>query len=58
MHTLLYTRQSGQNTSDDLQSRDFRRELEEKEHQSRQKRDKEKARSFTGRENESLALRR
>lgn len=41
-------RQSGQNTSEDLKTRDFRRELEDKEHQSRAKRDREKARSFTG----------
>ena len=41
-------RQSGQNTSDDLKARDFRRELEDKEHQTRAKRDREKARSFTG----------
>ena len=41
-------RESGQGTSEDLKSRNFRRELEEKEHQARQKRDREKARSFTG----------
>lgn len=47
-HTKLKYRQSGQGTSEDLKSRDFRRELEDKEHQSRVKRDREpKARSFT-----------
>lgn len=41
-------RQTGQATSEELQARDFRRELEEKEQVSRQKRDREKPRSFTG----------
>jgi len=41
-------RQTGQSTAEELQSRDFRHELEEKEHQSRQKREREKGRSFTG----------
>ena len=38
-------RESGQSTADDLKGKDFRQELEEKEHFSRDKREK---RSFTG----------
>ena len=37
MFTLL-CRQSGQHSADDLRSRDFRRELEEREHSAREKR--------------------
>lgn len=46
--SILIVRQTGQATSEELQSRDFRRELEEKEQVTRQKREREKPRSFTG----------
>ena len=41
-------RQTGQATTDELRSRDLRRELEEKERDSRERKDREKTRSFTG----------
>ena len=41
-------RQTGQATTDELHSRDLRRELEEKERDSRDRKDREKTRSFTG----------
>ena len=42
------TRQTGQATTEDLRSRDLRRELEEKERDARERKDREKTRSFTG----------
>jgi len=41
---VLYNRQDGQGTSDELRSRDFRKELEEREHGVREKRDRERGR--------------
>ncbi|XP_064394213.1 spliceosome-associated protein CWC15 homolog [Halichondria panicea] len=47
-HTKLKYRQTGQSTSDEIKSRDLRRELEEKEEVSRHKRHRDgKPRSFT-----------
>jgi len=46
-HTKLKYRQTGQATADELRSRDLRRELEEKERDSRERKDREKTRSFT-----------
>ncbi|KAK2143737.1 hypothetical protein LSH36_816g00039 [Paralvinella palmiformis] len=43
-HTRLKYRQDGQGTSDELRSRDFRKELEEREHGVREKRDRERGR--------------
>ena len=40
-------RQTGQSTTDEIRSRDLRRDLEERERESRDKREREK-RSFTG----------
>ena len=42
------TRQTGQATAEDIRSRDLRRELEEKERDARERKDREKTRSFTG----------
>ncbi|XP_041356249.1 spliceosome-associated protein CWC15 homolog [Gigantopelta aegis] len=39
-HTKLKYRQEGQNTSDETRSRDFRRELEDRERNAREKRDR------------------
>ena len=41
-------RQTGQGTSDEVRTRDLRRELEEKERDVRVKRGRDKPRSFTG----------
>ena len=41
-------RQTGQGTSDEVKSRDLRRELEDKERDARTKRGRDKPRSFTG----------
>lgn len=47
-HSFIACRQTGQSTSDEIKSRDLRRELEDKEDISRHKRQREKPRSFTG----------
>lgn len=47
--TLSLCRQTGQATSEEIKSRDLRRDLEDKEDSSRHKRQREnKPRSFTG----------
>jgi protein CWC15 len=46
-HTKLKYRQTGQGTSDEVRTRDLRRELEEKERDVRVKRGRDKPRSFT-----------
>lgn len=38
--TLIFCRQEGQGTSDELRGRDFRRDLEERERTVREKRDR------------------
>lgn len=38
--TLIFRRQEGQGTSDELRGRDFRRDLEERERTVREKRDR------------------
>ncbi|XP_013392698.1 spliceosome-associated protein CWC15 homolog [Lingula anatina] len=43
-HTKLKYRQDGQNTADDLRSRDFRSHLEERERAAREKRDRDRGR--------------
>ena len=48
MFPLSLCRQTGQATADELCSRDLRHELEEKERDSRERKDREKTRSFTG----------
>ena len=53
---LLAThRQTGQNTAEEVRARDLHRELEEKESEAREKRGRDKPRSFTG---ESVAAKR
>jgi len=48
MFPLSLCRQTGPATADELRSRDLRHELEEKERDSRERKDREKTRSFTG----------
>ena len=47
MPIIVYLRQPGQATTSEVQSRDLRRDLEHKEHNAREKREREKGRSFT-----------
>lgn len=47
---VLCCRQAGQGTTDEVRSRDLRRELEDKERDARAKRSRDKPRSFTGEE--------
>ena len=46
-HFMPPSRQTGQSTSEEIRSRDLRRDLEDRERESRDKREREK-RSFTG----------
>lgn len=52
---MCFSRQTGQNTTEEVRARDLRRELEDKERDSKEKKNREK-RSFTGKLLEAAQL--